>query len=286
MRMLAPLLLGWNWRGAKATALTVRDETMPVDGGSIRLRIYTPLGDGPFPLLHFFHGGGWVFGDLETHDPVCRDLCVQTRRIVVAFDYRLAPTHPFPIPVEDCLASLAWMQRNATRIGGDVNAIALCGDSAGGNLAAVAAQQAQRLHPGLIKAQVLIYPVTDNSHHAQWDSYTATIKKGSLTHEAMNRLWEMYLRNSPLCTAGMTRHELATPLHAADLSGLPRCLLVIAEEDPLRDEGIAYGRLLQAAGVDTTTKLYEKQLHGFVGLKPTPPYRQAIADIVAWLDHK
>ena len=119
-RLLVPAVLGWKWRGAKAKNLSVRDETMPVKGGAIRLRIYTPQGAGPFPVLHFFHGGGWVFGDLDTHDAVCRDLCVSSRRLVVAFDYRLAPEYPFPTPIEDCLESLAWMKANAVRLGGDV----------------------------------------------------------------------------------------------------------------------------------------------------------------------
>jgi len=115
LRCLVPVVIGWNWRGAKAQNLSVQNETMPVNGGSIRLRIYTPQGNGPFPVLHFFHGGGWVFGDLDTHDAVCRDLCVQCKRIVVAFDYRLAPEYPFPIPVEDCIASLTWMKDNVKR---------------------------------------------------------------------------------------------------------------------------------------------------------------------------
>lgn len=284
IRRLGPLVLRWNWRGGKAaSALSVRDERLDVADASIGVRIYTPRGEGPFPILHFFHGGGWVFGDLDTHDPLCRDLCVQTGRIVLAFDYRLAPEHPFPIPVEDCLASLAWTRQHAARLGGDVDAMALCGDSAGGNLAAIAAQQARQLYPGMIKAQVLIYPVTDNCRHAQWISYRAPIKSGSLTHAAMLDLWSLYLLNSPLWTEGMTSHELATPLHAANLGGLPRTLVLIAEEDPLRDEGKAYAQRLQAAGVPAQVKFYADQLHGFVGLKPSTPYKQAIADISAWL---
>jgi acetyl esterase len=283
IRRLAPLLIGWNWRGAKARELSVRDDTVPVNGGAIGVRIYTPLGSGPFPMLHFFHGGGWVFGNLDTHDAVCRDLCVQSRRIVCAFDYRLAPEHPFPIPVEDCLASLAWTLQHAAQLGGDADAIALCGDSAGGNLAAITAQQARQLYPGMIKAQVLIYPVTDNCTQAQWNSYQAPIKGGGLTHAAMIELWTTYMRDSPLWTAGMTTHELATPLHAADLAGLPPALMLIAEEDPLRDEGIDYARRLEAAGVSAQVERYADELHGFVGLKPSVAYKKAIADIAAWL---
>jgi acetyl esterase len=283
-RWLTPVVIGWFWRGAKATALSVRNETMPVQGGFIGLRIYTPQGAGPFPVLHFFHGGGWVFGDLETHDAVCRDLCVQGRRLVVAVDYRLAPEYPFPIPLEDCLASLAWIKQNATRLGGDANAIVVCGDSAGGNLAAVAAQQARQLFPGLIKGQVLIYPVTDHSAHAQWRSYeTYGGKEFGLSLVSMSQLWDIYLRDSPLWRPGMTRHELATPLHVTELSGLPRTLVLLAEEDVLHDEGEDYARRLGEAGIPTQLLRYAGQRHGFVGLKPTAPYKQAIADIAAWL---
>ncbi len=283
-RLATPLVIGWYWRGAKATGLSVRNETMAVKGGAIRLRIYIPQGTGLFPVLHFFHGGGWIFGDLETHDAVCRDLCVQGGRLVVAVDYRLAPEHPFPIPVEDCLASLAWIKDNAARLGGDADAIVICGDSAGGNLAAVAAQQARRLFPGMIKGQVLIYPVMDHCAYAQWESYqTHGGKQFGLSLKNMTELWAQYLQGSPLWSSGMTTHELATPLHMADFSGLPRTLVVLAEEDMLRDEGAEYARRLGGAGIPAQVRRYAGQQHGFVGLEPSAPYKKAIADIVEWL---
>lgn len=284
-RGLTPLVIRWNWRGAKATDLSVRDEKMTVRDGAIDLRLYRPQGSGPFPVLLFFHGGGWIFGDLETHDALCRDLCVQGRRLVVAVDYRLAPEHPFPVPVEDCLASLAWIKGNAARLDGDADAIVLCGDSAGGNLAAVVTQQARHRFPGTIKGQVLIYPVTDNCAHARWASYvTYGGKEYVLSLKGMTELWEMYLRNSLVWSAGMTTHELATPLHVADLRGLPRTLVVIAEDDLLRDEAAEYARRLSDADVSAQVRRYVGQQHGFVGLKPSPAYKQAVADIVEWLD--
>jgi acetyl esterase len=280
-RRLTPLVIRWYWRGAKATDLSVRNEMMEVAGGTIGLRIYRPRGAGSFPVLHFFHGGGWVFGDLETHDALCRDLCVQGRRLVVAVDYRLAPEHPFPIPLEDCVSSVAWIKENAARLGGDADSIVLCGDSSGGNLAAVTAQQARQLFPGLIKGQVLIYPVTDHCSHPRWNSYRT---QGHKQFRAMTELWELYLRNSPLWRAGMTTHELATPLHVQDLRGLPRTLVVIAEEDLLRDEAAAYAKRLEEAGVSAQVRRYAGQQHGFVGLKPSAPYKQAIVDIIDWLN--
>jgi acetyl esterase len=274
-------LIRWNWRGAKATELLIHDETMPVKGGAIRLRICTPQGSGPFPVLQFFHGGGWAFGDAETHDAVCRDLCVQGRRVVIAVDYRLAPEYPFPIPVEDCLASVAWIVENAGRLAGKAESLVLCGDSAGGNLAAVVAQQARELLPGLIKGQILIYPVTDHCAHASWSSYQSHGgMEFGLTLKGMTALWDMYLRGSHIWLLGMTSHKLATPLHATDLSHLPRTLMLIAEEDLLRDEAADYARRLADAGVTTEMRRYAGQQHGFIGLKPSAAYRQAIADIV------
>jgi acetyl esterase len=280
-RRLLPLVIRWNWRGAKAADLSVRNETMTVGGGSIGVRIYRPRGVGPFPVLHFFHGGGWVFGDLETHDALCRDLCVQGRQLVVAINYRLAPEHPFPIPVQDCLASLAWIRENASRLDGDADSVVLCGDSSGGNLAAVAAQQARQLFPGMIKGQVLIYPVTAHYAHARWNSHQT---QSSRQFKGMTELWELYLRNSPLWRAGMTTHELATPLYAQDHTGLPRTLVVIAEEDLLRYEATDYARQLEQAGVSTLVLRYAGEQHGFVGLKPSAAYKQAVAAIVSWLN--
>jgi acetyl esterase len=282
-RRLAPLLIRWYWRGAKATDLSVRNEMMVVSGGAIGVRIYRPRGAGPFPVLQFFHGGGWVFGDLETHDALCRDLCVQGGHLVVAVDYRLAPEHPFPTAVEDCLASLAWIKENAVRLGGNAESIVLCGDSSGGNLAAVAAQQARGLFPGMIKGQALIYPVTAHCADARWDFHRTQDNK---QFRSMTELWDLYLRNSPLWRAGMTAHELATPLHYSDLGGLPRTLVVIAEEDLLREEAAEYARRLEEVGVSAQVLRYAGQQHGFVGLRPSVAYKQAVADIVTWLNEK
>jgi acetyl esterase len=284
LRRLIRVAVRFVWRGKVATDLDVSNETMAVQRGRIRLRVYTPRGTGPFPVLHFFHGGGWVGCDLESHDPMCRDLCVHSGHMVVAFDYRLAPENPFPIPIHDCLASLQWMRDNAARLGGDVQRITLCGDSAGGNLAAVAAQQARTLHPGLIKGQVLIYPATDHGAFGQWPSYkTQGGPNSALPHPKLIELWELYLRNSPLWTAGMRSHDLATPLHVADLSSLPRSFTLLAEHDLLRDEGAAYAERMRSAGNDVQVKRYPGQQHGFVGLKPSEAHREAIADIARWL---
>lgn len=273
-----------KWRGKRATQLTVANERMPVDGGRIRVRIYKPLGAEPFPILHFFHGGGWVRGDLETHDALCRDLCVQSGRLVVAFDYRLAPEHPFPAAVHDCLASLQWISDNAARLGGDALRLVICGDSSGGNLAAIAAQQARARHPELIKGQVLIYPAVDYCAEASWPSYqTYGSPPYSLTIERMKHLWSLYLRNGPAWNRADSACELMTPLHTADLSRMPRTLMIIAEHDVLCDEGVDYGRRLRNAGTDVRVNIYPGQRHGFVGIMPGDAHQKAVADIARWL---
>ncbi|MES2682607.1 MAG: alpha/beta hydrolase [Pseudomonadota bacterium] len=284
LRWLIAPMVKFQWRGKIRRDLSVVDESMPVDGGRIGLRIYTPRGTGPFPVLHFFHGGGWVGCDLDSHDPLCRQLCVESGRLVVAFDYRLAPEHPFPIPVQDCLQSLDWMRRNVRRLGGDPENIVLCGDSAGGNLAAVAAQQARVIHPGMIKGQVLIYPVTDHCETAQWESYRSCgSARHALSHPKLIELWALYLRNSPLWVAGSKAHDLATPLHVADLSALPPAMVLVAENDLLRDEGVAYAERMQQAGTSVQLRHYPAQQHGFVGLRPTPAHDEAVRDITQWL---
>ncbi len=284
LRWLIRQMVRFNWRGKVATELSVTNETLAVDGGRIAVRIYRPNGSGPFPVLHFIHGGGWVGCDLVTHDPLCRDLCVQSQHLVVSFDYRLAPEHPFPIPINDCLATLDWIKANAQRLGGDPQRIVLCGDSAGGNLAAVTAQQARVSHPGMIKGQVLIYPVTDNCGLAQWPSYkTYGTSKFALPHAKMVELWQLYLRNSPVWTPGLKAHDLATPLLVENLGNLPPSFTVIADEDLLCDEGAAYAQRMKDAGNDAQLMRYPGQQHGFVGLTPTPAHRQAVADIARWL---
>jgi len=176
-------------------------------------------------------------------------------------------------------------ERQRKTLGGDPNSIVICGDSAGGNLAAVTAQQARQLFPGMLKGQLLIYPVMDHCAHAQWSSYkTYGGKEYGLSLKNMTELWDMYMRNSPLWNTGMKSHELATPLHLQDLKDLPRTMLVLAEEDVLRDEGAEYARRLNDAGISAKVHLYPQQVHGFVGLAPTAPYKQAIADMCAWLD--
>ena len=237
----------------------VEDRTISGPDSDVPVRIYTPEGSGPFPILAWYHGGGWVVGDLDSADGTARNLCVGGNCIVVSVDYRLAPDAKFPGPAEDCWAATTWAVNNAANINGDPSRLAVGGDSAGGNLAAaMCLMAADRGGPG-IALQVLVYPVTD----ARTDtaSYVRNADGYSLTKTTMEWYWDQYLSSKDDAA-----NPYAAPLRAKSLAGQPRALVITAEFDPLCDEGEAYARRLTEAGVDTTATRYEGMIHGFFGM--------------------
>ncbi len=227
--------------------------------GHIPLRIYAPVGQGPFGVLVYFHGGGWVLGDLTSHDATARRLCVLGNCIVVSVDYRLAPEHKYPAAVDDCTDALRWTRRNIAALGGDFDRIAVGGDSAGGNLAAAVALRTRDTGGPALRGQLLIYPVTDH-YDAAWPSYTSNREGFGLTAEMMAWFWDQYLRD-----VGQRDDPYASPLRAPDKTGLPHAWVCTAEFDPLHDEGEAYAKALQAAGVPTQYQRYDGMHHGFFG---------------------
>lgn len=245
-------------------------------GGPLRLRIYRPAGDGPFPIVVFTHGGGWVLCSLDSHDNVCRELCVGAGAIVVSVDYRLAPEHRFPAAVDDSMAALHWVGAHAAELGGDPARIAVAGDSAGGNLAAVMALRARDERGPRLVGQLLVYPVTDYPSDAM-PSYAANDAYG-LSRAAMEHYWMQYLGDAPADA------PYAAPLRATDLAGLPPALVITAEYDVLRDEGEAYGGKLQAAGVPVEVIRYDGVNHGFFSMAGLiEGGTQAMSDACAWL---
>ena len=250
-------------RGFRAmTVDLVTDETrVPVGAVEDRtaagrpVRVYRPEGDGPHPTLVFIHGGGFVIGDLDTHDQTCRRLCRAADAVVVSVDYRLAPEHPFPAAVEDCLAAVRWAHEHLAELGGS-DVLAVGGDSAGGNLSAVCAQAL----PDLLDAQVLIYPATDGAgdHPSRQENGTGYF----LDLPTMKWFTENYVGGSE--AFDVTDVRLA-PLQG-DLAGQPRALVVTAELDPLRDEGEAYADRLAAAGVEVDRVRYDGLIHGFLDM--------------------
>ena len=237
----------------------VQNMNIPGPDGDVPVRIYTPEGAGPFPILVWYHGGGWVIGDLDSADPTARHLCKGAECVVVSVDYRLAPETKFPGPAEDCYAATLWAANNASSIGGDASRLAVGGDSAGGNLAAgISLMAADRGGPDIVH-QLLVYPVTERNY--QTASYQDNAEGFLLARDAMRFYWDAYLANDADAS-----NPYAAPIQAANLSGQPSALVITAEYDPLRDEGEAYGRRLQESGVDTTISRYDGMIHGFFGM--------------------
>jgi acetyl esterase/lipase len=263
--------------GERESVKTVEDRQIPGPAGRIPVRIYTPEGKGPLPVLVYFHGGGWVLGDLETHDGTCRSLANAAGCIVVAVDYRLAPEHKFPAAPEDCYAATKWVVLNASSFGGDPARIAIGGDSAGGNLtAAVALMAADRGAPTFVY-QLLIYPVTNFS--LDTPSYRENADGYLLTKDAMQWFWKHYLQ-----TDDDGQNPYASPSRARDVRRVPPAIVITAEFDPLRDEGEAYAARLREAKVPVEVKRYNGMIHGFFSLGHVMEQgKKAVAEAAAGL---
>lgn len=253
----------------------VEDREIPGPNGSIPLRVYTPTGSGPFPVLVFYHGGGWVLGSRDSIDPPVRSLVNRAGCVVVSVDYRLAPEHKFPAAPEDCYAATHWVAENAASLDTDPNHLAVGGDSAGGNLAAVVSQMAKARGGPKIAYQLLIYPVTNRDFSTV--SYLENADGYFLTRNAMTWFWSHYLARPE-----DAQHPYASPLLAPDLSGLPPALVVTAEYDPLRDEGEAYAARLTRADVPVELRRYDGMIHGFFDMGTvSPAAQQAVVESCA-----
>ena len=242
--------------GQPEPVVEVRDVLMPGPGGSLRLRLYRPSNAPSLPGLVYFHGGGWVRGSLRTHDVLSRMLANAAECVLVSVDYRLAPEAKFPAAVDDAWAATRWVAAKADQLGIDPARLAVGGDSAGGNLAAVVSLLAREHHGPRLVYQLLIYPVVD--HDFDTPSYRENGEGYILTRDAMEYYWRHYVRDD--ADADDWR---ASPMRAASLAGLPPALVVTAEYDPLRDEGRAYAERLRA---ETTAAEYREiggLLHGF-----------------------
>jgi len=240
-----------NAENTRATVASVEDR----NANGVPVRVYRPVLDEVLPCLVFFHGGGWVIGDLETHDNVCRYLALHATCVVVAVDYRLAPEHPFPAALDDCFTATCWVAAQASELGIDVTKIAVGGDSAGGNLAATVCIKARQNGGPALVHQLLVYPVTDTALDTV--SYIENAEGYSLSRDLMRVFWDHYIGDQP------RDNPMMAPLLAADLSGVPSATVITAEFDPLRDEGEAFGEKLKAAGIATKVKRYDGMIHGF-----------------------
>ncbi len=267
----AQLRAGYRHRSSlaqpAAPAVQVQALSLPGPGGAIGLRLYKPLGTtaatGPLPVLVYFHGGGWTIGDLDTHDIPCRQLVQAAGCAVLSVDYRLAPEHRFPAAVDDCIAAVRWARAQAARLGLDATRIAVGGDSAGGNLAAVVSLT-ERDAGTPLQFQLLLYPATDMravapSHQANGQGYL-------LTSDSI-----AYYRGHYVPDAAQWADWRVSPLLASDHSRLPPALVITAGYDPLRDEGRQYADALSAAGTPCQYLCFERQVHGFFAMSRAIP---------------
>lgn len=229
--------------------------------GAIPLRLYQPLPapqrKAPPPVLVYYHGGGWVIGDLDTHDTLCRELANASGCAVVAVDYRMGPEHRFPAAVDDCIAATRWVRDHAAELGVDASRLAVGGDSAGGNLAAVVAIAMRDAGDLAVRFQLLIYPATDQRRG--WPSHTSNGQGYMLTADTMAYYHDHYIPDK-----AQDLDWRASPLLHADLSKLPPALVLTAGYDPLRDEALQYSHRLTQAGNRCTHILFERQIHGFI----------------------
>jgi len=260
---------------------SVEPLTIPSPAGSIPARIYTPTrlrkANGLAPGLVFFHGGGWVIGDLDSHDVVCRKLADEGELMVVSVDYRLAPEHKFPAAVDDAIASTKWIAENAKQFGIDASRLMVGGDSAGGNLAAVVAISARDGNGPDIAGQLLIYPAIDfaMTHPSHREPETSIL----LTHSVIRWFRDHYLNG-----AADVHDWRASPARARTLIGLPPAYVLTAGADPLRDEGDEYARRLKEAGVAVTHRTFPGQFHGFFTMgKLLQQANVAAGEIGVWL---
>lgn len=258
----------------------VREETIAGPGGPVPLRIYRGAGTadaGALPVHVYYHGGGWVLGDLDSHDWVCRKIANGAQCAVVSVDYRMAPEHVFPAAYDDSLLALNWVIENAARLKFDPARVSVGGDSAGGNLAAAVAIAARDTGKTKLRAQILVYPAVDLSMSG--DYYGRFTKDLILTDETMQWFIDLYVPDK-----AMRKDWRASPLMAKSLAGLPTTLVILAGFDPLCAEGEVYAKKLEGAGVKVTTHTYPGQPHGFLSNgKMLPKANQAIDQITAAL---
>jgi acetyl esterase len=246
--------------GPLAEVARIEDRRVPGSGAAVPVRLYTPVGAAPSPGIVYFHGGGFVIGDLETHDPLCRQIAARTGAMVCAVDYRLAPEHPFPAAADDALTAARWFLAHADELGADPDRLFVLGDSAGGTLATVTARALREQPSPHLRGQILIYPITDHVD-AGAASYTEFADGYGLTREAMR--W--FMRHYAADPADATDPRVC-PLRMPNLRGLPPAFVVTAEYDVLRDEGERYAERLREDGVDVTFERAAGLHHGFIRL--------------------
>ena len=249
-----------QWLAGPSPGPAGQDVMLAGPAGAVPARVYRP--GSPLrssaamrPAVMFFHGGGWVLGGLDSHDTLCRELATQAGVVLVAVDYRLAPEHPYPAGLEDCLAATRWVAAHADELGADVSRLAVVGDSAGASLAAAVAMKARDNGDVALTLQVLAYPALDPAMDTP--SYTVNAEDPFLSRSEMEFYWSQYLN-------GSAPDRCAAPVLAPDVGGLPPAYILVAGRDVLRDEGVSYAERLAASGVAVQLRRFDDMVHGFL----------------------
>ena len=264
------LAVGARPAEAVVPVVSVQDVSIPGPAGAMGGRVYRPAASGPVPTVVLFHGGGWVIGDLDTHDNLARSLCRDCEAVVLSVDYRLAPEAPFPAAVEDAVAATRWAGEHLGELGAS-DVLAVAGDSAGGNLAAVVTQQLRDSGGPALAAQLLVYPAVDVT--GDYASRLDNAEGYFLDLPTMGWFMEQYAAD-----ASVHEDPRLSPLRARSLEGLPPAVVVTAEYDPLRDEGAAYAEALRGAGVAVEYRNFDGMIHGFIDMGPHSSAAQAAVD--------
>jgi len=253
----------------------VDDRTIPGPAGALPVRVYTPAGDGPFPIIVYFHGGGWVIATIDTYDSSARALANAAKAVVISVEYRKAPEAKFPAAADDAYAATQWAFANAGEVNGDASRIAVVGESAGGNLATVACLMAKDKGGQMPIYQVLVYPVTELDFNTESHRTHAMAKP---LNAAMMVWFRGHYANS---IAEDAMNPYAAPMKAKSLAGLPPATIITAETDPLRDDGRLYADKLKGAGVKVRYRNFDAQMHEFFGLGAVVPDAKAAVEFAA-----
>lgn len=255
----------------------IEDRQIPGRHGPIDIRLFVPKNESHLSVIVYFHRGGWVYGSIQESEMICRRLANETGSIVAAVEYRLSPEHKFPIPLEDCYDATKWVVENASAFSGDPSKVILCGESAGGNLAAAVALMINEEKQSTIAGQLLLYPILTSDLEKK--HYDNSPDKSLLSYGNMQFFWNMYL-SSP----EDGKNALASPLTSESFANLPPCFIVTAEHDALKHEGACYAEALQRAGVKAKIKNYPGVIHGFLDLPLADDIKkEAIEDIAEWV---
>ena len=280
LRTVYNLIRRWKWRNWKDNTQSIYFR-IPSPHKPINTRIYSASNGKKKPLIVYFHGGGWALGDLNSHHPLCQVLHEQTGNSIIAVDYRLAPKYSFPAAHDDALNAMKWIIKNIEKIGLNNGCVILAGDSAGANLATSTCIALQPIERCKVNGQILLYPVVDH-YSAQYFSYLEKGKGYTLTSNLMRSFWDNYHK---VTTKDEPIPIQLTPIRASNLADLPPTLIITAENDPLRDEAIAYANTLSVKGVMVQYQHFEQAEHGFAcssGI--TQDFNFLLDDIQKWME--